>query len=175
MNQKKEFFTSSDGMVMIVEENGQYHPVKSGDPIIRKLNTLIKEQCPMAHNRLLEIYGNDTFKRTLRFAKCNFSEHDNTPDIDGNKMNFEYVSCPLRGECQDEGTICNPIVSHGLRVREIEVLELISYGYMDKSIAEKLFLSIHTVETYRKDLLRKLNCNNKVQLARWAIENNIGK
>lgn len=166
----KEFLTSSDGIVMITEENGNYTPIKPGDPCIRKINTLVREQCPQAHNRLLELYGNQVYTRVLRFMKCNFSIHDSTPDLVGDKMNFEYVPCPMRGECKDEGIICNPVVSHGLRVREIEVLQLMSEGYTDKETATKLFLSVHTVITYRKSLLVKLACNNKAQLTSEAYK-----
>lgn len=43
-----------------------------------------------------------------------------------------------------------------LGIREREILELIKNGYTNHEIAEKLFIRINTVDTYRKSLLTKL-------------------
>ena len=40
-------------------------------------------------------------------------------------------------------------------------------------MAEKLFISIDTVDTHRKNLYSKLNVKNTVMLMRYAIENNL--
>lgn len=61
-----------------------------------------------------------------------------------------------------------------LTKREREVLELIAQGLTDKEIAAKIFLSAYTVTTHRKNLLSKLGLNNKVELARFALQNRIG-
>lgn len=56
-----------------------------------------------------------------------------------------------------------------LSQREREVLRLIAEGISSKEIAEKLHLSPGTVETHRKNLLRKLNARNSAELIRMAI------
>ncbi|WP_158275206.1 response regulator transcription factor [Pedobacter sp. HMWF019] len=43
-----------------------------------------------------------------------------------------------------------------LSLREKEIIELIATGMGNKDIAEKLFLSIHTVKTHRKNIIKKL-------------------
>lgn len=43
-----------------------------------------------------------------------------------------------------------------LSVRESEIIQLISAGMTNKEIAEKLFLSIHTIKTHRKNIIKKL-------------------
>ena len=53
--------------------------------------------------------------------------------------------------------------------REIEVLKLICQGYSNGEIAEKLYLSIRTIETHRANLLSKTNSKNTVQLVVHAI------
>jgi len=53
--------------------------------------------------------------------------------------------------------------------REKEVLELIAKGLTNPEIAEKLFVSITTIETHRKNLLHKLNANNTASLVRQAF------
>ena len=60
-----------------------------------------------------------------------------------------------------------------LTKREREILILIAQGFTDKEIAEKVFLSPLTIITHRKNILSKLGLKNKVELTRFALENNI--
>ena len=52
--------------------------------------------------------------------------------------------------------------------REKEVLELISEGLTNQEIAEKLFISISTVDTHRKNLLAKFDARNVASMVRIA-------
>lgn len=54
--------------------------------------------------------------------------------------------------------------------REIEVLALIGQGSR-KEIAERLFISIKTVDFHLKNLREKTNCTNTAALIRFALEN----
>ncbi len=60
-----------------------------------------------------------------------------------------------------------------LTKREKEILTLISKGLTDKEIAEQIFLSPLTITTHRKNILSKLGLKNKVELTRFAMENNL--
>lgn len=57
--------------------------------------------------------------------------------------------------------------------REKEILVHIAEGLTNPEIAEKLFLSISTVDSHRKNLMRKLNFKNTALLIRWAVENKL--
>jgi DNA-binding NarL/FixJ family response regulator len=57
--------------------------------------------------------------------------------------------------------------------RELEVLKLISHELSSREIADKLFISTSTVDTYRKSLLKKLKVKNSIGLAMYAVKNNI--
>ncbi|MEM6806046.1 MAG: response regulator transcription factor [Bacteroidota bacterium] len=57
-----------------------------------------------------------------------------------------------------------------LSQREKEVLNLITQEMTTTEIAEKLFLSLHTIETYRKNLLRKLEAKNSAGLVAKAYQ-----
>ena len=57
--------------------------------------------------------------------------------------------------------------------REIEVLKLISQEYSNPEIAEKLFISIRTVDTHRRNLLEKLGAKNTAGLVRYALQNGL--
>ncbi len=52
--------------------------------------------------------------------------------------------------------------------RELEVLGLLAQEFTSKQIAEKLFISERTVETHRKNLMRKTGANNAIGLVRYA-------
>lgn len=56
-----------------------------------------------------------------------------------------------------------------LSPRELEVLNLIAQEYSNHEIAEKLFISIRTVDTHRRNLLEKLSMKNNVGLTKYAI------
>lgn len=56
-----------------------------------------------------------------------------------------------------------------LTAREIEILSLIAEGYSNKDVAQKLNLSIRTIETHRERLMRKLNIHSAAGLTRFAI------
>jgi len=57
--------------------------------------------------------------------------------------------------------------------RELEVLKLVTKGYNNGEIGERLFISPHTVDSHRRNLLRKLNLHNAVELTTYAFENNL--
>lgn len=54
--------------------------------------------------------------------------------------------------------------------REIEILKLISQEYSNAEIAKNLFISERTVETHRKNMLRKTNNKTIVGLLKYAME-----
>lgn len=57
--------------------------------------------------------------------------------------------------------------------REKEILALLEDGLNGPQIAEKLFLSVLTIETHRKNLMQKLNVNSTQQLLKMAREKKI--
>jgi len=60
-----------------------------------------------------------------------------------------------------------------LSAREVEILKLIAEGLTNNEIAEKVFLSAHTIATHRKNLMRKLSAKNNVDLVISAIKESI--
>jgi len=57
--------------------------------------------------------------------------------------------------------------------REMEIIQLLSNGKDTKEIAEKLFLSARTIDSYRSKLLAKTGTNNTVSLVIYAIKNGL--
>jgi len=69
-----------------------------------------------------------------------------------------------------EGVSCDGIK---LSAREIEIIQLVAEGLSNKEIAERLFLSVHTVTTHRKNIMGKLGVNNTAGLVMFAIKQNL--
>ena len=70
-------------------------------------------------------------------------------------------------------TIEDKQIDEILSRRELEVLKLICREYSNAEIAEKLFLSVSTVETHRKNLIAKLGVNNTVGLVKFALRHKL--
>jgi len=60
-----------------------------------------------------------------------------------------------------------------LSTREKEVLELITQGYTNQEVADKLFISVRTVEAHKANIMKKLKIDNIAELVIYAIRNNI--
>jgi two-component system response regulator NreC len=60
-----------------------------------------------------------------------------------------------------------------LSLREIEVLKLFGEGLTNQEIADKLFISIRTVESHKNNIMKKINLRTTVDLVKFAIRNNI--
>ena len=79
---------------------------------------------------------------------------------------LDYVIKNSKDELKD----CSPAV---LSERELEIVEMVAQGLISKEIAKELHLSPHTVNTHRKNILKKLDLNSSSELILYAIENGI--
>ena len=60
-----------------------------------------------------------------------------------------------------------------LTTREVEILKLVAKEFNSRQIAEILFISERTVETHRKNILKKTGASNLVGLIKYAFANNL--
>lgn len=65
----------------------------------------------------------------------------------------------------------NHIYPHSLTRREVEVLGLLTLGASNDVIAEKLFISPHTVRTHLNHTFRKINVTSRLEASIWASKN----
>lgn len=70
-------------------------------------------------------------------------------------------------ELSDSEFTCEPIV---LSAREVEVITLIAEGLTNVEISEKLFLSKHTINTHRKNIMNKLGVKNTAGIVMYAVK-----
>jgi two-component system response regulator NreC len=59
--------------------------------------------------------------------------------------------------------------SESLTPREVEVLKLLAQGLTSQQIAEKLFISVRTVESHRASLQGKLNVHTRSEILNYAV------
>lgn len=81
-----------------------------------------------------------------------------------------YMSLDISLSSSDRQELGNiPVLS----TREKEVLQHIADGLTNPQIAAKLFISLHTVDSHRKNLLTKFGVNNTAGLIKLAVRNNM--
>lgn len=93
-------------------------------------------------------------------------------DISPDQKKSESVDCTVlnlkSGEMfSPSPSLVSPV---NLTNREIEILRLIQNGMLSKEIADKLCISIHTVNIHRQNLLRKLGVQNSFEAIRLGQE-----
>jgi DNA-binding NarL/FixJ family response regulator len=63
----------------------------------------------------------------------------------------------------------------GLTARENEVLRLVAKGYVYREIAERLFISVKTVQNHVQNILSKLQLHRRYELMRYAIQKGLDR
>jgi DNA-binding NarL/FixJ family response regulator len=129
-------------------------PIQSGQTIIHALKSgvqsHVKKDCS-----LVEII--DSVKETYKGKKFFCGQILETIHKEG--IDVQEIS--------DAEFTCEPII---LSVREIEVITLIAEGFTNVEISEQLFLSIHTVNTHRKNIMNKLGVKNTAGIVMYAVK-----
>lgn len=144
---------------------------------------LLEEFYPKAFNSLCNEYKNCKlnisyfrFRIATRFVKCNFASLDNVPDMtNGLFSTFEYVPCPLRGECRHECIICRPEFNHKLSSAEMRVMSLWFSGSSEDIIASRLCLSPQTIHNHIRNSYIKLGVHSRAEFVKFADNNGLFK
>lgn len=94
---------------------------------------------------------------------------------------FEAIEYVSTGKIYMSDDIKNIFVEHGLNYKpevdltfkEIEIIQFLSRGYSNKSIADELNIAIKTVEGRKSKIYKKLNVHSSVEVLGYAIKNGI--
>lgn len=133
----------------------------------------------------------------LRELKDIFVCHFHGPQVNNDLLNlvlFDIINCEsdLLSHCEVENRLFAPAVKrleckahtaeesapksvgpeeddHGLTEREKEIIRNVARGLSNKEIADKLFLSVHTVATHRRNICAKLDIHSAAGLTIFAI------
>lgn len=106
-----------------------------------------------ASGYLLKEAGADEMKRAIQ-------------DVSSGKT---YFPAEPKGKAAGSGQAANAVDNSNLTRREMEILRLISTEFTTREIADKLFISQRTVDTHRRNLMKKLGVKNTAGLVRYAV------
>ena len=177
-----EFYMTPEGEVILRLEGEPEKQLKETDyDFINSFLKILEEFYSDAYEKLMKEYNKNSLNRKYRdflavrrFIKCNFGNYDNVIDVDQEwNFKFEFVSCPLRGECAGEGVICSPKFNSKLTDRQLDVMKMCYDGKPDEEIAENLYITLDTVKNHRKNSFRKLEIHSMTEFMRYASKNNL--
>jgi DNA-binding NarL/FixJ family response regulator len=175
--------TAHDGMKLIASEKPDVAIVdlsladKSGLEMIKD----IKTRFPKLPVLVLSMHDEQLYaERALRAGALGYvMKEEATENV------MTAIRSVIRGEIYVSGSMTGKILHHfvggrpaetkinpveRLSDRELEVFQLIGQGRPTREIAEKLFLSVKTIETYRAHIKEKLKLQNATQLLQQAIQ-----
>lgn len=140
------------------------------------LNKAIKAEFPLVKTLVVSMLEDSSKIKTLTDDNVNgyLSKNAEKAEL------LKAIKSILNGENYFSSHIKNILVEalvaaktkpqFNLTKREKEVLKLIAKEFTTQEIADQLFLSKNTIESYRKNLISKLNVRNLAGLTRYAVE-----
>ncbi|MDU4962323.1 MAG: response regulator transcription factor [Sporomusaceae bacterium] len=142
----------------------------------------IKSRCPAARIIVLTMHEDESYiKRAMQAGACAYV-HKSAADTDLFKAIAAVQSGGIYLSQQDSDLLLHVLLSREpepvdkqapyvlLSPREREVLRLVAHGYSLAETAERLSLSIKTVDTYKVRLMEKLKASKRSELVSYALK-----
>ena len=142
----------------------------------------LKSRCPEVKVIVLTMHEDENYIKRAMQAGASAYVHKSAADTDL----FKAIAAVQAGDIylsqHDSQALLHVLLSQEqemidkkapyvlLSPREREVLRCVAHGYSLTEIAEKLSLSIKTVDTYKVRLMEKLNATKKSELVRYALK-----
>jgi DNA-binding NarL/FixJ family response regulator len=151
-----------------------------------ELTRLISERYPMIKVLILSMYTDESFiNQAIKAGAKGYLHKNTTRDemlvaIDtvysGNDFYSDNISKIILKSYIEKVKLnaeemLNPYEI--LSKREIEILKMFAEGFINKEIADRLFISIRTVESHKNHIMQKLNLKTQVELVKYAIRQNL--
>lgn len=175
-----EFYGTPSGSVMITGPGKALKVYEVSDreftaAMIERLGEFYPEALAALGDHYTKSKGNRHYYEYLmvhRFIRCNFNEYDSRADIDVHgAFRFEFVQCPLRGECKHCNIICGPKFNAKLSDREFQVMKLYYESYSTEEIADILYRSICTIKKHKRNSLERLKMHSLTEFITYAAKN----
>lgn len=142
----------------------------------------IKSRCPAAKIIVLTMHEDENYLKRAMQAGASAYVHKSAADTDL----FKAIEAVRAGDIylsqQDSNLLLHVLLTRGqdpvdekapyilLSPREREVLRLVAHGYSLAEVAERLSLSIKTVDTYKVRLMEKLKVTKRSELVSYALK-----
>ncbi|RYF91956.1 MAG: response regulator transcription factor [Chitinophagaceae bacterium] len=85
----------------------------------------------------------------------------------------QFFADEILQQLKEQSEIKKQVAEIRLTQREIQIVEAIEKNLSNKEIAANFFISLHTVETHRKNIFRKTNTHSTLGLVKWAYEHKV--
>ncbi len=151
-------------------------PDKSGLEALKE----VKEQYPDLPVLILSMYGEDQYGiRALKAGASGYLKKVSAPEELAKAINKilsggKYISPGLAEKMAENLSAPRAALPHErLSDRELQIMSMIASGKSAEKIAKELFLSIHTVYSYRNRILDKMKMKSNVELTQYAIQNKL--
>jgi len=99
------------------------------------------------------------------FAICDLSPNQDIKSKSGAKI----VDTTIGKTIFEMGNYASVSLNSVLTKRETEILALIAKGFLSKQIADKLKISINTVNNHRRNILEKTGCSNTFEALKYLF------
>lgn len=134
----------------------------------------IKEQFPNVKIIILTMYAQKSFiQEIVQIGIDGCLLKNNTGKELAQAIHRVYDGKSYYDQIQSFSTETEEIRQHKLSDREIDIIRALSEGLSSRLIADKLYISEHTVKTHRKNILKKLDIHNSAELVQYAINHGI--
>jgi DNA-binding CsgD family transcriptional regulator len=113
----------------------------------------------------------DPDKIEEKFVMCRYGTLNKTPDLKDGVLVPDPPRCPVLRYCKGFGKVCK--IPGNLTRKEYIILRHIGDGLQDSEIALAENISINTVLTHLAKIRQKLDKNNRIELMKYAQQENI--
>ncbi len=148
-------------------------PVIDGGELARRLRRLVPK------TKLIAFSMHSSEEYVVKMARCGVQGYVSKDQPAANLV--EAIRAVARGDLHFPAGMTDALLAASpesspsipggvpLTDRELEVLTLLSEGFSNKGVAEKLGINVRTAETHRENLTRKLNILTVAGLTKYAI------
>lgn len=155
---------------------------------VREFNLMAQIEINNPHTRILVLSVADSEEMVIRTIKAgakgflgkNSTPADLTEAIYTLRSGYDYFNKSITnivlnryisGLNRDDAGQNSDV--NRLSTRQIEILKLMGESLSNPEIADRLFISVRTVETHKNHIMQKLNLKNTVDMIKFGIKNNI--
>jgi len=147
----------------------------------------LKKEAPGMKVLILSAHDNDEYvSQVIRSGANGYVLKNTSPEelntaIRTVSAGHRFFSPSLSGRFGDPGLSGalagddgrDPLRGNALTSREREILQLVAEGETHQHIADRLFISVRTVDTHTNNIMKKLNLHDTASLVTYAIKNGI--
>jgi DNA-binding CsgD family transcriptional regulator len=140
-------------------------------PISERMNYKLQNEYRILNSNNTYIRIIEQFQPLELDTKGNFWLALSIMDISPNQDNYEGIRSQIINITTGKFEAITPQEEaplNDLSKREIEILSHIKEGFLSKEISFKLAISVHTVNTHRQNILKKLGANNSFEAIEFA-------